>query len=239
MCSLPNLHGDPPITKVCFHAVRVVHTAPADGSKGRKVKFWTKHRHGRFSYECWRFCHAFPLSKTEWEKTWMTHWHYCSRFLLYLWELVVFSCVSLLDPVIHEWTRQPEPAIVEVHWEQWILRINFFRVRVLFPSPIKSISRLCSLSAMTFPFLSLIVWRTIICPLPDEWAEYNDGATLWYTVVYIIVRLWWWFRHRKSNSSMCFKVHREHRGWYREPQQREQWVCSPAAIKGSTSEWNM
>lgn len=105
----------------------------------------------------------------------------------FIYESWWFSPACLLGPVIHEWTRQPEPAIVEVHWEQWILRINFFRVRLLFPTPIKSISLSCSLSTMTFPFLSLIVWSTIICPLLDKWSEYYDRATLWYTVVYYVV----------------------------------------------------
>ena len=36
----------------------------------------------------------------------------------------------------------------------------------------------CSLSTMTFPFLSLIVWSTIICPLLDKWPEYYEGANL-------------------------------------------------------------
>ena len=44
-------------------------------------------------HKCWRWF-VMPPSKTEWEQTWMTHWHYSSRFLLYLWELVVFSSVS-------------------------------------------------------------------------------------------------------------------------------------------------
>ena len=90
------------------------------------------------------FFYAFALSKTEGEQTLMTHWHYSSR-PCFIYEGWWFSPACLLGPVIHEWTRQPEPAIVEVHWEQWILRINFFRVRLLFPAPIKSISLLLSI----------------------------------------------------------------------------------------------
>lgn len=124
----------------------------------------------------------------------------------FIYESWWFSPACLLGPVIHEWTRQPEPAIVEVHWEQWILRINFFRVRLLFPTPIKSISLSCSLSTMTFPFLSLIVWSTIICPPLDKWSEYYDRGTLWYTVVYIMLWVVVMIYTNTGQILACFKA---------------------------------
>lgn len=98
-----------------------------------------------------------------------------SCFIYKIWWL---APVCLPGPVIHEWTRQREPAIVEVQWEHWILRINFFHVTLLFPAR-SNPSLSSSVSAMTFPFLSLIVWSTIICPPADKWLEYYDGANLW------------------------------------------------------------
>lgn len=117
-------------------------------------------------------CHA---SKTE-EHSLMTH---CSTVVgsCFIYKIWWFAPACLPGPVIHEWTRQREPAIVEVQREHWILRINFFHVTLLFPAR-SNPSLSCSVSAMTSPFLSLIVWSTIICPPADKRLEYYDGANL-------------------------------------------------------------
>lgn len=113
------------------------------------------------------------LKNTPW---WLT----CSTVVgsCFIYKIWWFAPACLPGPVIHEWTRQREPAIVEVQWEHWILRINFFHVTLLFPAR-SNPSLSSAVSAMTFPFLSLIVWSTIICPPADKWLEYYAGATLW------------------------------------------------------------
>lgn len=140
VCSLSNLHSVSLLTKVCFHIVSVANRAPVlmEAVAGRL--------HFRINTMTLCFCRCWkwllmllPFPKVnENRPAWLIGTTVVGSCFIY--ESCWFSPVCLLGPVIHEWTRQPEPAIVEVRWEQWILRINFFRVRLLFPTPIKSIS---------------------------------------------------------------------------------------------------
>lgn len=141
VCSLSNLHSVSLITKVCFHIVPVANAAPVlmEAVAGR-LSF----RVNTVIAVLEVVCHAFPLPKLNENRSgWLIGTTVVGSCFIY--ESWWFSPARLLGPVIHEWTRQPEPAIVEVHWEQWILRINSFRVRLLFPTPIKSLSLLLSI----------------------------------------------------------------------------------------------
>lgn len=85
MCSLSNLRSISLISKVCFHIVMVANSAPGlmEPVAGR-LSFKINTVMAGFLPVLIVVSHASPLSKTEREQTWMTHWHYSSRFLLYL-----------------------------------------------------------------------------------------------------------------------------------------------------------
>lgn len=77
MRSLPNLQGVSLISKMgFFHVVLVANAAPGlmEAVAGR-LSFRVNTAVAGF-HKCWEVvCHAFPLSKTEGEQTWMTHWY--------------------------------------------------------------------------------------------------------------------------------------------------------------------
>lgn len=126
-------------------SVFFTHCTGVDGSRGGRVRVSANTITAAF-HKCWRwFVMLFPSipKLNENRPRWLIGTTVVGSCFIY--ESWWFSPACLLGPVIHEWTRQPEPAIVEVHWEQWILRINFLRVRLLFPTPIKSISFLLSI----------------------------------------------------------------------------------------------
>lgn len=126
-------------------------------------------------HECWRWFHdAFSLNRSEWAQTWMTHWPPTLAGSCFIYESRWFSATCLRGRVIHEWSRQPEPAFVELHWEKWIFRINFFHFRLLFPTPIESISLLLSI----YDEVPIFIFNSV---------KHNYLSTAW-----LMVWTWWW-----------------------------------------------
>lgn len=136
MCFLCHFNRVPLITTVCFHILALVsNTAPGlMETVAVRLSFRVNTVMASFR-ECSRwFVVLFPFPKlNENRPGWLIGTTVVGSCFIY--ESWWFSPVCLLGPVIHEWTRQPEPAIVEVHWEQWVLRINFLSCQTVIPNP--------------------------------------------------------------------------------------------------------
>ena len=77
---------------------------------------------------------------------------------------------------------------------------------------------------------------TIICPLADKWSEYYDRATLWYTVVYIMLCVVVMIYTSTSQILVCFLS--TYRVSLLEQRAKAERTVDLLCCKGSRSEWN-